>query len=138
MSQVRDKVERDENNCREDLTPTEIVEIGRAIEALEKPKAKERLKDAGRAGGKASGKLPEASTGDTRDKVGAALGVSGKTYEKPPTKRSRLRRYTPKLRQYPAKDRFRNGTCKGAVSVRYSTNPCDFRVSDRRDGTSRL
>ena len=76
------QAERDENNCREDLTPTEIVEIGRAIEALEKPKAKERLKDAGRAGGKASGKLPEASTGDTRDKVGAALGVSGKTYEK--------------------------------------------------------
>ena len=137
MSQVRDKVERDENNCREDLTPTEIVEIGRAIEALEKPKAKERqgtrtdIKEP-------CGKFPQGSEGKTRDKVGAALGVSGKTYEKPPTKRLRLRRYTPQLSRYPAKDRFRNGTCKGAVSVRYSTNPCDFRVSDRRDGTSRL
>jgi len=36
----------------------------------------------------ASGKLPEAnqtevkSSGQTRDKVGSALGVSGKTYEK--------------------------------------------------------
>ena len=75
------QAERDENNCREDLTPTEIVEIGRAIEALEKPKAKERqgtrtdIKEP-------CGKFPQGSEGKTRDKVGAALGVSGKTYEK--------------------------------------------------------
>ena len=73
------QAERDENNCREDLTPTEIVEIGRAIEALEKPKAKERQKAGG--GGTGSGKLPQ-PVSRVRDKVGAALGVSGKTYEK--------------------------------------------------------
>ena len=45
---------------------------------LEKPKAKERLKAAGKAGGQGSGKLPEASVGDTRDKVGESVGMSGK------------------------------------------------------------
>ena len=74
--------ERDENNCRDPLTPTEMVELGRQIEAVERPKAKERHREGSASGGKGSGKLPEPSRGQTRDKVGAALGVSGKTYEK--------------------------------------------------------
>lgn len=82
------QAERDENNCRADLAPTEIVELGRKIEALEKPKAKERkagaIKDRDESGrAKATGgNLPPVDGGKTRDKVGKALGVSGKTYEK--------------------------------------------------------
>lgn len=36
------KVERDENDCREPLTVSEAVALGKAIEALEAPKAAER------------------------------------------------------------------------------------------------
>jgi hypothetical protein len=50
--------------------------MGQDIEALERPKAKARQRDGGKAGGEASGNLPEASGGDTRDKVGADLGMS--------------------------------------------------------------
>lgn len=67
----------DENSCREQMSPTDVVEAGRAIEALEKERAKERQRAGGRAGGQASGKLPEASTGQSRDRVAGALGVSG-------------------------------------------------------------
>jgi hypothetical protein len=76
------RAERDENTCRKDFTPSEAVRIGTALEALEKEEAKERQKEGGRAGGKGSGKLPEAQTGDTRDKVAEAVGMSGRTYEK--------------------------------------------------------
>lgn len=83
--------ERDENTCREPFKPSELIELGRKIEALEKPKAKERQREGQDAQTKrktASGKLPEANqteaktSGDTRDKVASALGVSGRTYEK--------------------------------------------------------
>ena len=36
------RAERDENTCRKDFTPSEAVAIGKAIEDLEKPKARER------------------------------------------------------------------------------------------------
>ncbi len=71
--------ERDENTCRERLTHEEMIEIGAKLEALEGPAAKKRQ---GSRTDKPSGKLPEGSAGDTRDKVAGALGVSGKTYEK--------------------------------------------------------
>jgi hypothetical protein len=68
------------------------VAIGKAIEELEKPKAKERQKAGksadGHAGGrgkrkdKPSGKLPDGLSGQTRDKVAEAVGMSGRTYEK--------------------------------------------------------
>lgn len=92
--------ERDENTCREPLTPTEMVEIGRRIEELEKPKAEERkAKSRAKPGEKigtaqGEGNFPsptnqaengqngKPSKGKTNDKVGSALGVSGKTYEK--------------------------------------------------------
>ena len=51
------------------------MELGRKIEALERPKAKQRQKAGG--GKPGSGKLPE-PTPQVRDKVGKALGVSGK------------------------------------------------------------
>lgn len=73
------QAERDENTCREPLAPTELVALGRRLEAIEKPKAKERQKAGG--GKPGSGKLPEPEP-PTRDKVGEAVGVSGRTYEK--------------------------------------------------------
>ncbi|VTR94115.1 Marine sediment metagenome DNA, contig: S01H1_S24385 (Fragment) OS=marine sediment metagenome GN=S01H1_59837 PE=4 SV=1: ParBc [Gemmata massiliana] len=74
------QTERDENTCREPWALDELVEVGRRIEKLEKPNS-DRRKKAGR-GTEPSGKFPDGSTGDTRDKVGSALGMSGKTYEK--------------------------------------------------------
>jgi ParB-like chromosome segregation protein Spo0J len=74
--------ERDENFFRLDLSTEERLELGRRLEALEKPKAKERKTKGTNQHTEPSGKLPEGSRGNTRDKVAAALGVSGKTYEK--------------------------------------------------------
>jgi hypothetical protein len=72
--------QRDENTCRVPFTPSEAVALGEALEELERPKAAERKAHGMTAPGRnASGNLPGAS--DTRDKVGAAVGMSGKTYE---------------------------------------------------------
>jgi ParB family chromosome partitioning protein len=74
--------ERDENTCRKELTPSEAVAFAAALEALEKEKARQRQTAGVNQHTEASGKLPEGSRGQTRDKVGAALGMSGRTYEK--------------------------------------------------------
>ncbi len=74
------RAERDENTCRLDFAPSEAVALGRALEAIERDAAKARQKTLNNAE-TASGNLPEA-IGRTRDKVGAAVGMSGKTYEK--------------------------------------------------------
>lgn len=71
--------ERDENTCRKEFTPSEAVVIGRRLAQLEKSKAKERQGGPGRD---RSGKLPEQSKAQTRDKVGQAVGMSGKSFEK--------------------------------------------------------
>jgi ParB/RepB/Spo0J family partition protein len=88
------RAERDENTCRKDFTPSEAAALGLELEALEAPAAAERQKAAaahGKEGGRGrkknpSGNLPEGNTapsaGDTRDKVAASVGLSGKTYEK--------------------------------------------------------
>ncbi len=80
------KAERDENTCRKDFTLSEAVAMGRALEALERPKAKERQSKAGPAEGKGkksgSEKFSEAVQGRTLDKVGAAVGISRITYER--------------------------------------------------------
>jgi ParB-like chromosome segregation protein Spo0J len=74
------QAERDENTCRKDFTPSEAVAIGKALEESERQAARERR---ARPGSPRSGKLPEQGTkGDTREKVAAAVGMSGKTYEK--------------------------------------------------------
>ena len=79
------KAERDENTCRKDFTPLEMVAMGKALEALEKPKAKERQQEHGKtAPGKAKntpGNFPEVN-GRTREHVAEAVGVSDRTYEK--------------------------------------------------------
>lgn len=90
------KAEMQENTCRENMTPADIVEIGKRIEALEKPEAKRRQRQGGKAGAEQTnaqlgrkgaetggGNLPQpVEHGKTRDKVAGALGVSGRTYEK--------------------------------------------------------
>jgi ParB-like chromosome segregation protein Spo0J len=76
------KAERDENTCRKDFTPSEAATLGKALEPLLRSEAKERQREGGRAGGKGSGKFPEASTGRTEDLVGEAVGMSGRTYQK--------------------------------------------------------
>jgi N6-adenosine-specific RNA methylase IME4 len=67
-----------ENTFRKDFTPSELVAIAAEVEDVERERAKDRQREAGRV--KASGKLT--GTGDTRDKVAARLGISGRTYEK--------------------------------------------------------
>lgn len=74
---------RDENTCRKDFVPSEALALGEALEKLERPKAEERKAEGQKQGGrgrkKLNGKLP--SSLPTRDLVGAAVGMSGKTYE---------------------------------------------------------
>jgi ParB family chromosome partitioning protein len=67
-----------ENRCRKDFTPSELVAISREVERIERDRAKTRMITAHAS----SGKLPELEKGDTRDKVAAQLGISGRTYEK--------------------------------------------------------
>jgi N6-adenosine-specific RNA methylase IME4 len=69
------QAEISENLFRKDLTPSELVGIAAQIEHVERERAKLRKAHEGR-----SGKLT--GTGDTRDKVAARLGISGRTYEK--------------------------------------------------------
>jgi N6-adenosine-specific RNA methylase IME4 len=74
--------ERDENTCRKDFVPSEAIALGLALEPMEKEAAKERREAGVNQYSAPSGKLPEPPKGDTRDKVGASVGMSGKTYEK--------------------------------------------------------
>jgi ParB family chromosome partitioning protein len=75
------RAEMAENICRKPYTVVEAVNVGRDLEELERDAAKQRQRDGGRNGGKGSGKLPEPSTGDTRDKVAAVVGMSGRSYQ---------------------------------------------------------
>ncbi len=59
--------------------PSEWVAISEALKPIEEKKARERQ---GEQTDKHSGNFPESTKGDTRDKVGKAVGVSGKTPEK--------------------------------------------------------
>jgi N6-adenosine-specific RNA methylase IME4 len=78
-----------ENVCRKDFLPSEAVAMGRTLEAFEREEAKKRQQEhGGTAPGKpkdTSGKLPEVLGGQSRDKVGAQVGLSGRSYEKAKT-----------------------------------------------------
>lgn len=74
--------EHAENTERKDFTYAEAVDILRAVRPLEEKAAKERQKAGGRSGGKASGKLPQASTGKAADKSAKATGKKRRTLEK--------------------------------------------------------
>jgi ParB/RepB/Spo0J family partition protein len=88
------RAEYDENTCRKNFTPSEALAMGKAIEELERPRAKAR-QEATRAkkgeqahkrnrAAQGGGNLPppQESGGKTRDKVAEAVGMSGRTYEK--------------------------------------------------------
>lgn len=67
--------ERDENVCRKEMTPSERVLLGRALEELERPKGKERIADAQR---RRHGSNPVPENGvtkyDSRDVIAPAVG----------------------------------------------------------------
>lgn len=83
---ARIKAERDENTCRKDMTPEELVNIGLEIERLERPKAQARqglrhdLHPTSGPAGPDVDKKPEANR--TAAVVGDALGVSKNTYKR--------------------------------------------------------
>jgi ParB/RepB/Spo0J family partition protein len=84
------EAERDENSCRRQLSPSEAVALGEAIEKLEKPKAAERQKEGVSQTEvlEPSGNLPEGcqtdvgTSGETREKAAQAAGMGARTYEK--------------------------------------------------------
>lgn len=79
------QVERDENTARKPMTPEELVSLGKALEALESPKAKERQGSHGAAPGRPSANTsvqPNTSdqVGSTRAAVAGAIGMSPTSY----------------------------------------------------------
>lgn len=77
------QAERDENTCRKDMTPGELYALGKAIEELERPKARERQGGSGRFGEDGSGSTePKPQTNPTAKAVGAGLGVSAPTWKR--------------------------------------------------------
>lgn len=74
--------EHAENVERKDFTLSEAVAIAEALEGQEKVAAKERQAASGGKGRIASGKLPQAKTGRTRDIVAKATGKGARTLEK--------------------------------------------------------
>jgi ParB-like chromosome segregation protein Spo0J len=78
------QAERDENTCRKDLAPSEAVALGVKLETIEAPKAQDRREATQGRPPKTGGNLPPVTDAQpkTRDVVGAAVGMSGKTYQK--------------------------------------------------------
>jgi N6-adenosine-specific RNA methylase IME4 len=79
--------ERDENTCRAPLRPSEMVSLGEELGRLLARRAEQRRRRAGVANlpNASGGKLPPLGAGErgkTRDQVGRAVGVSGRSYEK--------------------------------------------------------
>jgi N6-adenosine-specific RNA methylase IME4 len=78
--------EYSENVFCKAFTPSEAVAITRAVRPIEEAAARERQAAAGPATGRGKksggGKFPQAVKGKTRDKVGAIVGISGRTLEK--------------------------------------------------------
>lgn len=70
--------EADENQVREDFTPSEAVAVAKYFKAEERTKAKARQ---GTRTDKHSGKLPESSKSDSRDALASRVGMSGRTIE---------------------------------------------------------
>jgi hypothetical protein len=76
------KAERDENTERLALSPSEMVATGKALKALEQPEADKRKLAGLKKGKSRAGNFPSRGKGRVFDKIGAALGVSGKTFAK--------------------------------------------------------
>jgi len=83
------KAERDENTCRKDMTPSELVAIGKKLEELKRPEAERRQAEGQRLGGQirqGSASWPidqeaEPSKG-TRAEVAEAVGMTESTYKR--------------------------------------------------------
>jgi ParB-like chromosome segregation protein Spo0J len=69
-------VERDENTARKPMTPEELVSLGKVLEALERPRATQRMMSG--TGGEPPVQLNKGS--GTRDAVAGALGMSPTSY----------------------------------------------------------
>lgn len=76
------KAERDENVCRLDFSILEALDLVAVLEPLERAAASERMKSGKNQYIEPSGKLPEGSKGDSRDKVADAVGLSASTIKK--------------------------------------------------------
>jgi hypothetical protein len=67
-----------ENTCRKDMTPSELVALGKTLEALERPKARERESQGGKGGLERCDQLNTPSR--VRPIIAEALGVGETTY----------------------------------------------------------
>lgn len=81
------KVERDENVCRKDMSPSELASLGAVLEEIERPSAEARkaasLKQNRERPQALTDEAPTAEpTGKTAAKVAASLGVSPRHYER--------------------------------------------------------
>jgi ParB-like chromosome segregation protein Spo0J len=78
------RMERDENTCRKDMTASEKVALGRALEELERPKAKAAQAHGQTAPGRNASVPPNESVQrfDTREVVAPAVGMSTATYSR--------------------------------------------------------
>ena len=77
------KAERDENTCRKSMAPSELIALGLELEELEKPKARQRMAEAGRSaapGRPAQSPLPRTEPFKTDNVVAAALGLGASNY----------------------------------------------------------
>lgn len=80
------RMERDENTCRKDMTPSEKVALGKALEELERPKAREAQAHGQTAPGRNASVPPNESVRrksyDVREDVAPAVGMSTATYSR--------------------------------------------------------
>jgi ParB-like chromosome segregation protein Spo0J len=75
------KAERDENRCRKEMTPSEYVALGRALEEVERAEAAARsVANLLQNQGSTEREPVPSRSGKVADIVGEAVGVSGKTY----------------------------------------------------------
>lgn len=74
--------ERDENTCRKAMTASELYALGKALEELEQPKARERQGGAGRFGADGSGSGEPKPHESTNEIVGESLGISRPTWQR--------------------------------------------------------
>jgi hypothetical protein len=88
--------ERDENTCRKDMTPEELIDMGLALEELERPKARKRQErgigpagaearwrpDASGPSGPDASDQPKPSANRTAEVVGETVGMSRNTYKR--------------------------------------------------------
>lgn len=68
--------ERDENTCRKPMTASELYALGKALEEMERPKARERQGGSGRFGSDGSGSVDPKPSESTNEVVGDSLGMS--------------------------------------------------------------